>query len=154
MLTASTQAPNFTLPDKDGRQVSLSDYLGKKVVLYFYPKDNTSGCTKQAEQFAALYPQFKALNCEVIGISKDSVASHQKFADKLSLPFTILSDVERSAIEAYGVWQAKNMYGKLTMGVVRSTFVINEEGTLVSCAYKVNSAKNAMDTLEIVKDIA
>ncbi len=150
MLTVNTKAPTFTLPDKDGNMVSLSDFLSKKVVLYFYPKDSTSGCSKQAAAFAQLYEDFKAKGCEVIGISKDSQASHQKFAQKLSLPFILLSDTDREAIEAYGVWQEKNMYGKKTMGVVRSTFVIDEEGMLISCAYKVNSATNALDTFELI----
>ena len=118
MLEVGTKAPEFTLPDKDGNPVSLSDFLGKKVVLYFYPKDNTPGCTKQACAFAASYEGFKAKNVAVIGVSKDSVASHQKFAAKYDLPFLLLSDPELQAIQAYGVWQEKKLYGKVSMGVV------------------------------------
>ncbi len=151
MLTSNTKAPWFTLPDKDGNAVSLSDFLGKKVVLYFYPKDSTSGCSKQAAAFASLYDEFKALGCEVIGISKDSASSHQRFAEKLSLPFILLSDIEKEVIGAYGVWQEKNMYGKKIMGVVRSTFIIDEQGIITHAAYKVNSATNAQDTLSIIK---
>ncbi len=150
MLTINTPAPDFTLPAADGSH-SLSDYRGKKLVLYFYPKDSTGGCTKQAIAFAELYEEFKALGCEVVGISKDSVASHIKFAEKYNLPFTLLSDTEKEVIGAYGVWQEKKMYGKPVMGVVRSTFIIDEKGMLVSCAYKVSSATNALDTLKLVK---
>lgn len=122
MLEIGTKAPDFTLNDKNGNEVKLSDYLGKKVVLYFYPRDNTPGCTKQACAFGASYGQFKAKNVEVIGISKDSVASHAKFADKYELPFVLLSDPERKAIEAYDVWKEKKLYGKVSMGVVRQTY--------------------------------
>ena len=147
MLEVGTKAPEFTLPDKDGNSVSLSDFLGKKVVLYFYPKDNTPGCTKQACAFAASYEWFKAKNVAVIGVSKDSVASHQKFAAKYDLPFLLLSDPELQAIQAYGVWQEKKLYGKVSMGVVRSTYLIDEQGVIARVMPKVKPDTNAADIL-------
>ena len=147
MLEVGTKAPEFTLPDKDGNPVSLSDFLGKKVVLYFYPKDNTPGCTKQACAFAASYEGFKAKNVAVIGVSKDSAASHQKFAAKYDLPFLLLSDPELQAIQAYGVWQEKKLYGKVSMGVVRSTYLINEEGIIEKVMPKVKPDTNAEEIL-------
>ena len=147
MLETGTKAPEFTLPDKDGNPVSLSDFLGKKVVLYFYPKDNTPGCTKQACAFAASYEGFKAKNVAVIGVSKDSVASHQKFAAKYDLPFLLLSDPELQAIQAYGVWQEKKLYGKVSMGVVRSTYLIDEQGVIARVMPKVKPDTNAADIL-------
>ena len=147
MLEVGMKAPAFTLPDKDGNPVSLSDYLGKKVVLYFYPRDNTPGCTRQALAYAALNAEFTAKGAVVIGISKDSSASHQKFAEKNALPFVLLSDPERQAIEAYGVWQEKKNYGKVSMGVVRSSFVIDEQGVIVRADYKVKADQNAPDLL-------
>ena len=147
MLEVGTKAPEFTLPDKDGNPVSLSDFLGKKVVLYFYPKDNTPGCTKQACAFAASYEGFKAKNVAVIGVSKDSVASHQKFAAKYDLPFLLLSDPELQAIQAYGVWQEKKLYGKVSMGVVRTTYVIDEQGMIEKVMPKVKPDTNAAEIL-------
>ena len=147
MLEVGMKAPAFTLPDKDGNPVSLSDFLGKKVVLYFYPRDNTPGCTRQAQAYAALNAEFTAKGAVVIGVSKDSVASHQKFAEKYALPFVLLSDPERQAIEAYGVWQEKKNYGKVSMGVVRSSFVIDEQGVVVRADYKVKADQNAPDLL-------
>lgn len=147
MLDIGTKAPDFTLFDKDGKQVSLSDFLGKKVVLYFYPKDNTPGCTKQACAFAASYSEFAERGIEVIGISKDSVASHEKFAAKYGLPFILLSDPELVAIEAYGVWQEKKLYGKVSMGVVRSTFIIDEKGFIEKIMPKVKPDTNAAEIL-------
>ena len=147
MLEVGMKAPAFTLPDKDGNPVSLSDYLGKKVVLYFYPRDNTPGCTRQAQAYAALNAEFTAKGAVVIGVSKDSSASHQKFAEKNALPFVLLSDPERQAIEAYGVWQEKKNYGKVSMGVVRSSFVIDEQGVIVRADYKVKADQNAPDLL-------
>ena len=147
MLEVGTKAPEFTLPDKDGNSVSLSDFLGKKVVLYFYPKDNTPGCTKQACAFAAAYEGFRAKNVAVIGVSKDSVASHQKFAAKYDLPFLLLSDPELQAIQAYGVWQEKKLYGKVSMGVVRSTYLIDEQGVIARVMPKVKPDTNAADIL-------
>ena len=147
MLEAGIKAPNFTLPDKDGNPISLSDFLGKKVVLYFYPKDNTPGCTRQACAFAASYEQFKAQDATVIGISKDSVASHLKFAQKYDLPFILLSDPELQAIQAYGVWQEKKLYGKVSMGVVRTTFIINEQGNIEKVMPKVKPDTNAAEIL-------
>ena len=147
MLTIGTKAPDFTLPDKDGNPVRLADYLGKKVVLYFYPKDNTPGCTRQACAFAASYEQFKAQDATVIGISKDSVASHLKFAQKYDLPFILLSDPELQAIQAYGVWQEKKLYGKVSMGVVRTTYIIDEQGIIEKVMPKVKPDTNAAEIL-------
>ena len=147
MLEAQMKAPDFSLPDKDGNTVRLSDFQGKKVVLYFYPKDNTPGCTRQACAFAASYEQFKTQDIAVIGISKDSVASHLKFAQKYDLPFILLSDPELQAIQAYGVWQEKKLYGKVSMGVVRSTFIIDEEGMIAHIMPKVKPDTNAADIL-------
>lgn len=147
MLEVGTKAPAFTLPDKDGKPVSLSDFAGKKVVLYFYPRDNTPGCTRQACAFAGAYEEFKGINAVVIGVSKDSVASHQKFAEKYNLPFILLSDPELTAIQAYGVWQEKKNYGKVSMGVVRSTFVIDENGVIEKVMPKVKPDTNAEEIL-------
>jgi len=147
MLETGMKAPEFTLKDKDGNAVSLSDFLGKKVVLYFYPRDNTPGCTRQACAFAAAYEDFKAKNVAVIGVSKDSVASHVKFAQKYGLPFVLLSDPELQAIQAYGVWQEKKLYGKVSMGVVRTTFVIDEEGNIERVMPKVKPDTNAAEIL-------
>ncbi len=147
MLTTGMMAPIFTLQDRMGKTVSLSDFLGKKVVLYFYPRDNTPGCTRQACAFAGLYNEFRKKRVEVIGISKDSVASHEKFAEKYELPFILLSDPERTAIEAYGVWQEKKQYGKVSMGVVRTTFLIDENGMIVKIMPKVKPDTNAAEIL-------
>ena len=148
MLEVGTKAPEFTLPDKDGNPVSLTDFAGKKVVLYFYPKDNTPGCTRQACAFAGAYEEFKKINVVVIGVSEDSAASHQKFAEKHGLPFILLSDPELTAIQAYGVWQEKKLYGKVSMGVARSTFVINENGMIEKAMPKVKPDTNAAEILE------
>ena len=147
MLEVGMKAPQFTLTDGNGNTVSLADYLGKKVVLYFYPKDNTPGCTRQACAFAGAYDAFRKKGVEVIGISKDSVASHAKFAEKYSLPFVLLSDPERVAIEAYGVWQEKKQYGKVSMGVVRTTFLIDEQGNIAKIMPKVKPDTNAAEIL-------
>ena len=147
MLEIGMKAPEFTLSDKDGNAVSLSDFLGKKVVLYFYPKDNTPGCSRQACAFAAAYEGFKSRDVVVIGISKDSVASHLKFAQKYDLPFILLSDPELQAIEAYGVWQEKKLYGKVSMGVVRTTFIIDEQGDVEKIMPKVKPDTNAAEIL-------
>ena len=147
MLEIGTKAPAFTLPDQDGKMVSLKDFKGQKVVLYFYPKDNTPGCTKQACNFGELLPQFREKGAVVIGVSKDSVASHKKFQEKFGLPFTLLSDPDLHVIEAYGVWQEKNMYGKKTMGVVRSTYLIDEKGIIVKAFGKVKAAENPQQML-------
>lgn len=151
MLEKGSKAPDFTLCDKDGREVSLSDFAGSKVVLYFYPRDNTQGCSRQACAFAAAYNDFKTLGVQVIGISKDSTASHEKFAQKYSLPFILLSDPERKAIEAYGVWQEKKNYGKISMGVVRTTFVIDENGLIEKVMPKVKPDTNAAEILAYLK---
>ena len=142
MLEVGTQAPDFTLPDQNGNRHSLSDYRGKKVILYFYPKDNTPGCTKQACGFAERYPKFTEKGAVVLGISKDSVASHKKFEEKYGLPFTLLADPELAAIQAYDVWQEKKNYGKTYMGVVRSTYLIDENGKIVKAFDKVKAADN------------
>jgi len=147
MLVEGAKAPNFTLPDKNGNLVSLSDFLGKKVVLYFYPKDNTPGCTRQACAFAGAYNGFRQKDVEVIGISRDSVASHAKFAEKHNLPFVLLADTELEAIRAYGVWQEKKLYGKTSMGVVRTTFIIDENGNIQKLMPKVKPDTNAAEIL-------
>ena len=142
MLEVGTKAPEFTLPDQNGNMHSLSEYRGKKVILYFYPKDNTAGCTKQACGFAERYPQFTEMGAVVLGVSKDSVASHKKFEEKYGLPFTILSDPKLVAIQAYDVWQEKKNYGKTYMGVVRTTYLIDENGKIVKAFDKVKAADN------------
>ncbi|MBP3330094.1 MAG: thioredoxin-dependent thiol peroxidase [Clostridia bacterium] len=147
MLETGMKAPQFTLRDKNNKEVSLSDFLGKKVVLYFYPRDNTPGCTRQACAFAGLYKEFQAKGVEVIGISKDSVSSHAKFAEKHNLSFVLLSDPELQAIEPYGVWQEKKLYGKVSMGVVRTTFIIDEEGKIEKIMPKVKPDTNAAEIL-------
>lgn len=147
MLEIGTKAPAFSLPDQNGTIHTLEEYKGKKVVLYFYPKDNTSGCTKQACGFAELYPQFTEKGAVVLGVSKDSVASHKKFEEKFGLPFTLLSDTELAAIKAYDVWQEKNMYGKITMGVVRTTYLIDEESVIVKAFGKVKATENPAQML-------
>lgn len=148
MLQVGTKAPDFSLPDQNGQAHTLEEYKGKKVVLYFYPKDNTPGCTKQACAFGELYPQFLEQGAVVLGISKDSVASHKKFEEKYGLPFTLLSDPELSAIQAYDVWQEKNMYGKKTMGVVRTTYLIDEQGIIIKAMGKVKAAENPAQVLK------
>ena len=147
MLEVGMKAPDFTLSDQDGKQVSLSDFLGRKIVLYFYPKDNTPGCTRQACAFAASYAAFKTRDVVVIGISKDSVASHLKFAQKHELPFLLLSDPELQAIQAYDVWKEKKLYGKVSMGVVRTTYIIDEQGIIEKVMPKVKPDTNAAEIL-------
>lgn len=150
MLEIGSKAPGFALPDEEGQIHTLEDYKGKKVILYFYPKDNTPGCTKQACGFGERYPLFLEKGAVVIGISKDSTASHKKFKDKYSLPFLLLSDPELTAIQAYDVWQEKNMYGKKTMGVVRTTYLINEDGIIEKAFGKVKAAENPQQMLELL----
>lgn len=154
MLALGEKAPDFTLLNQDGAKIRLSDYHGKKVILYFYPKDNTPGCTRQACAFAQNYAQFAALNTVVIGISKDSVSSHQKFAEKNGLPFILLSDPERLAIEAYDVWKEKKQYGKVSMGVVRTTYVIDEHGCIEKIMPKVKPDTNAAEILAYLSENA
>lgn len=151
MLEVGMSAPDFTLADKDGNQVSLSDFAGKRVVLYFYPKDNTPGCTRQACAFAGAYQGFQALDTVVIGVSRDSAASHQRFAEKYDLPFVLLSDPELTAIQAYGVWQEKKNYGKVSMGVVRTTFVIDPNGIIEKVMPKVKPDTNAQEILDYLQ---
>lgn len=148
MLEIGTKAPAFSLPDQDGKIHRLEDYKGKKVVLYFYPKDNTPGCSKQACSFGDLYPQFLEKGAVVIGVSKDSVASHKKFEEKYGLPFTLLSDTELESIKKYDVWQEKNNYGKVSMGVVRTTYLIDEDGMIIKAFGKVKAAENPAQMLE------
>ena len=148
MLKEGTKAPDFALADKDGNIVKLEDFAGKKLVLYFYPKDNTPGCTRQACAFASLYDGFKDRDVAVVGVSKDSTASHKKFAEKYDLPFVLLSDPELEAIKAYDVWQEKKMYGKVSFGVVRTTYVIDEKGMIEKTMPKVKPDTNAIDILE------
>ena len=142
MLAVGTKAPDFTLPDQNGELRKLSDYRGQKVILYFYPKDMTPGCTKQACGFAELYPQFRERGAVVLGISKDSVASHKKFEEKYGLPFTLLADTEKEVIQSYDVWKEKKLYGKVSMGVVRTTYLIDEAGIIVKADDKVKAAEN------------
>ena len=147
MLTAGMKAPDFSLSDQHGNTVSLADFAGKKIVLYFYPRDNTPGCSRQACAFAGAYEDFKTMNVAVIGVSKDSVASHQKFAEKYGLPFLLLSDPELTAIQAYGVWQEKKNYGKVSMGVVRTTYIIDAQGVIEKVMPKVKPDTNAAEIL-------
>lgn len=147
MLEAGMKAPDFSLMDQHGNEIKLSDFLGKKVVLYFYPRDNTPGCTRQACAFAQSYDAFRNKDVVVIGVSKDSVASHQKFAEKYNLPFVLISDPELKAIQAYGVWQEKKLYGKVSMGVVRSTFIIDENGMIEKVMPKVKPDTNAEEIM-------
>ncbi len=150
MLTVGQKAPDFTLCDQNGNAVSLSDFAGKKVVVYFYPKDNTPGCTRQACAFAGAYQAFLEKDIVVIGISRDSVASHVKFAEKYNLPFILLSDPERVAIEAFGVWQEKKLYGKISLGIVRSTFIVDEQGIITHVMPKVKPDTNAAEILAML----
>ena len=142
MLETGIKAPDFSLPDQNGKMRSLSEFLGQRIILYFYSKDMTSGCTKQACGFAELYPQFQEKGTVIIGISKVTAASHQKFAEKYKLPFILLADPEKEVIQAYDVWKEKNMYGKSTMGVVRTTYLINENGIILGAYTKVKAAEN------------
>lgn len=142
MLETGIKAPDFSLPDQNGKMRSLSEFLGQRIILYFYSKDMTSGCTKQACGFAELYPQFQEKGAVIIGISKDTAASHQKFAEKYKLPFILLADPEKEVIQAYDVWKEKNMYGKSTMGVVRTTYLIDENGIILRAYTKVKAAEN------------
>ena len=151
MLSAGTKAPDFSLKDQFGKDVSLTDFLGKKVVLYFYSRDNTPGCSRQACAFAGAYEEFMSMDAVVIGVSKDSVASHVKFAEKYSLPFVLLSDPELEAIKAYDVWQEKKNYGKVSMGIVRSTFIISPDGTVEKAMPKVKPDTNAQEVLEYLR---
>ena len=150
MLKAGTKAPDFLLPDQDGVMHSLEEYRGKKVLLYFYPKDNTPGCTKQACGFGELYPLFTEKGAVVIGVSKDSVKSHKNFETKYDLPFTLLSDKELDVIKAYDVWHEKKNYGKVSMGVVRTTYLINEEGIIEKALDKVKAADNPQEMLDLL----
>ena len=151
MLSVGMKAPGFTLNDANGIPVSLSDFAGKKVVLYFYPKDNTPGCTRQACAFAGSFAAFREMDAVVIGVSKDSAVSHKKFAEKYALPFVLLSDPELSAIQSYGVWQEKKLYGKVSMGVVRTTFIIDENGCIEKIMPKVKPDTNAAEILAYLK---
>ena len=151
MLSIGTQAPDFTLPDQNGELHSLSDFRGQKVILYFYPRDNTAGCTKQACAFGELYPQFREKGVVVLGVSKDSVASHKRFEEKFGLPFTLLSDTEKEVIQAYDVWKEKKLYGKVSMGVVRTTYLIGENGVIIKAFDKVKAADNPAQMLGVLE---
>ncbi len=152
MLEAKTVAPDFTLMDTKGKAVSLKDFRGKKVVLYFYPKDNTPGCSRQALAFKAAYTDFLAQNTVIIGVSKDSLASHERFIAKYELPFILLADPELAAIKAYGVWQEKKLYGKVSFGVVRTTYVIDEEGVIMKVFPKAKPDSNAQEILDFLAE--
>ena len=154
MLEVGTKAPEFTLPDQNGEMRSLSDYLGQKVILYFYPKDMTAGCTKQACGFAELYPHFEENGAVVLGVSKDSVSSHKKFEEKYGLTFTLLSDPEKEVIQAYDVWKEKKNYGKVSMGVVRTTYMIDEKGIIVKAIDKVKAADNPAEMLSLLMSLS
>ena len=145
MLAEGTKAPLFTLADQDGNNVSLSDFRGQKVVLYFYPKDNTPGCTREACSIRDNMPDFSRLNVKILGVSRDSGESHRKFIEKQNLNFTLLSDPEHKVMEEYGAWGEKTLYGKKSMGVIRSTFVINEDGVIEKVYKKVNTATHGED---------
>lgn len=150
MLETGIKAPEFTLEDQNGKPHSLKDYRGRKVILYFYPKDNTAGCTKQACGFAERLPQFREKGAVILGVSKDSVASHKKFEEKYGLPFTLLSDPDKTVIQAYDVWKEKKLYGKTSMGVVRTTYLIDEEGIIIRAFDKVKAADNPGDMLGLL----
>ena len=150
MLQVGIKAPDFSLPDQNGTIHSLHDYAGKRVILYFYPKDQTAGCTKQACGFAERYPQITEKDAVVLGVSKDSVASHKRFEEKYSLPFTLLSDPELSAIQAYDVWHEKKMAGKTSMGVVRTTYLIDEQGVIIRAMDKVKADRNPQQMLDML----
>ncbi|MCR5228684.1 MAG: thioredoxin-dependent thiol peroxidase [Solobacterium sp.] len=150
MLETGIKAPEFTLEDQNGKPHSLKDYRGRKVILYFYPKDNTAGCTKQACGFAERMPQFREKGAVILGVSKDSVASHKKFEEKYGLPFTLLSDPDKTVIQAYDVWKEKKLYGKTSMGVVRTTYLIDEEGIIIRAFDKVKAADNPGDMLGLL----
>ncbi len=152
MLETGTIAPDFSLPDQNGEMHALTDYRGQKVVLYFYPKDMTSGCTKQACAFGELYPQFREKGAVVLGISKDSVTSHKKFEEKYGLPFTLLSDSETKTIQAYDVWKEKTLYGRKYMGVVRTTYLIDENGRIVKAFGNVKAAENPVEMLREIAE--
>ena len=148
MLEVGTKAPDFKLPDQNGQMRTLKEFRGSKVVLYFYPRDMTSGCTKQACAFGDLYPQFQEAGAVVIGVSKDTVASHKKFEEKYGLPFILLSDTDKEVLQAYDVWQEKKLYGKISMGVVRTTYLIDEKGKIAKAFGKVKAADNPAQMLE------
>ncbi|MBR7020311.1 MAG: thioredoxin-dependent thiol peroxidase [Lachnospiraceae bacterium] len=152
MLQPGTKAPDFTLPDQNGTMHSLKDYRGKKVILYFYPKDNTSGCTKQACGFSERYPHFREKGVEILGVSKDSVESHKRFEEKYGLAFTLLADPERKVLEAYDVWKEKTNYGKVSMGVVRTTYLIDEKGVIIRAQDKVKAADNPEEMLQAISE--
>ena len=150
MLDIGTKAPSFSLPDQDGNMRSLEEFRGKKVILYFYPKDNTPGCTKQACAFEERYPQFLERGAVVVGVSKDSVASHKKFQEKYNLPFVLLSDTGLEVLQSYDVWKEKNNYGKISMGIVRTTYLINEDGIIEKAFGKVKAAENPQQMLDLL----
>ena len=147
MLATGTKAPDFALPDQNGDIIKLSDYRGEKVILYFYSRDMTAGCTRQTCAFGELYPQFREKGAVILGVSKDPVASHKRFEEKYGLPFPLLSDTELSVIKAYDVWKEKVNYGKVTMGTVRTTYLIDENGVIAKAFDKVKAAENPAQML-------
>ncbi len=152
MLEVGKKAPDFILPDQDGKKVSLKDFKGKKIILYFYPKDNTSGCTKEACSFRDDFPKFKKTDAVILGVSPDSVSSHKKFAEKFNLPFTLLSDEEKKVLELYNVWKEKSMYGKKYMGVERTTYIIDETSKIKKIFNKVKVDGHNLEVMEALKD--
>lgn len=152
MLEVGTKAPEFSLPDQNGTMRSLSEFAGSKVILYFYPKDMTSGCTKQACNFGELYPLFREKGAVVLGVSKDSVASHKKFEEKYGLPFTLLADPDKEVLQMYDVWKEKKNYGKVSMGVVRTTYLIDENGVIIKAMDKVKAAENPAQMLKTLEE--
>lgn len=152
MLEVGKKAPDFALPDQDGNKVSLKDFAGKKVVLYFYPKDNTSGCTKEACNFRDDFPKFKKSSAVILGISPDSVNSHKKFAEKYNLPFILLSDEDKKVLEKYNVWKEKSMYGRRYMGVERTTYIIDENGKIKKIFNKVKVDGHNQEVMDALKD--
>ncbi len=151
MLNPGDKAPDFTLPDQNGKMVSLSSFLGKTVVLYFYPRDNTPGCTKEACSFRDNYPFYREKDMVVIGVSPNTSESHQKFAEKFELPFLLLADPEKKVVQAYGAWGEKKNYGKVTVGLLRSTFVIGPDGVIQKVFKKVKTATHGQDVLEALE---
>ncbi|HMN48270.1 MAG TPA: thioredoxin-dependent thiol peroxidase [Ignavibacteriaceae bacterium] len=152
MPEVGKKAPDFTLLNQDGKKISLKDFKGKKVVLYFYPKDNTSGCTKEACSFRDDFPKFKKTDAVILGVSPDSVSSHKKFAEKYNLPFNLLADEDKKIVQLYDVWKEKSMYGKKYMGVERTTYIIDEEGKIKKIFNKVKVDGHNVEVMEALKD--
>lgn len=152
-LKVGDKAPSFKLKNQDGKIISLSDLKGKPIVLYFYPKDDTSGCTKEACNFRDEFPKFGKMKAEIIGVSADTVESHKKFAQKYKLPFNLLSDEKKEIVAKYGVWQEKSMYGRKYMGIVRTTFIIDPYGKISKIFYKVKVDNHNQEVMEALKEL-